>query len=130
MSVISKYDSKELEEERSNSSRIQMQNTVLSGFRNYKMNRPIRILAVGSSMRENSFTLTAKLVLQLSNKNYGAETRLLDLRQTRLPTYNPEDTESNTQVQYLVKWADAIILASPDYHGSMSGVMKNFLDHF
>lgn len=131
MNVISKYDSKELEEERSNSSRIQMQNTVLSGFRNYKMNRPIRIFAVGSSMRENSFsTLTAKLVLQLSNKNYGAETRLLDLRQTGLPTYNPEDTESNTQVQYLVKWADAFILASPDYHGSVSGVMKNFLDHF
>lgn len=83
-------------------------------------------------MRENSFsTLAAKLVLQLSNKNYGAETRLLDLRQTELPTYNPEDSsESNTQVQYLVKWADAFTLASPDYHGSMSGVMKNFLDHF
>lgn len=132
VNIIGKYDSKELEEERSNSSRIQMQKTSLSGFRNYKINRPIRILAVGSSMRENSFsTLAAKLVLQLSNKNYGAETRLLDLRQTELPTYNPEDSsESNTQVQYLVKWADAFILASPDYHGSMSGVMKNFLDHF
>jgi NAD(P)H-dependent FMN reductase len=29
-----------------------------------------------------------------------------------------------------VIWADAFVLASPDYHGSMSGVMKNFLDHF
>jgi azobenzene reductase len=28
-----------------------------------------------------------------------------------------------------VIWADAFVLASPD-HGSMSGVMKNFLDHF
>jgi FMN reductase len=132
VNIIGKNDSKGLEEERSNSSRMQMQKTRLPGFRNYKMNRPIRILAVGSSMRENSFsTLAAKLVLQLSNKNYGAETRLLDLRQTELPTYNPEDSsESNTQVQYLVKWADAFILASPDYHGSMSGVMKNFLDHF
>jgi azobenzene reductase len=131
VNITSKYDSKELAEERSNSSRIQMQNTVLSGFRNHNMTRPIRILAVGSSMRENSYsTLAAKLVLQLS-KNYGTETRLLDLRQTELPIYNPEDSsESNTQVQRLVKWADAFILASPDYHGSMSGVMKNFLDHF
>ena len=29
-----------------------------------------------------------------------------------------------------VNWADALILASPDYHGSMSGTIKNFLDHF
>ena len=131
VNIISKYDSKELEEEGNNSSRIQMQRTGLSDFRNYKMNRPIRILAVGSSMRENSYgTLAAKLVLQLS-KNYGTETKLLDLRQTELPIYNPEDSsDSNTQVQRLVKWADAFILASPDYHGSMSGVMKNFLDHF
>ena len=26
--------------------------------------------------------------------------------------------------------ADAFILASPDYHGSISGTLKNFLDHF
>ena len=29
-----------------------------------------------------------------------------------------------------VAWADAFVLVSPDYHGSMSSVMKNFLDHF
>jgi FMN reductase len=29
-----------------------------------------------------------------------------------------------------VAWADAFILASPDYHGSMSGALKNFLDYF
>jgi NAD(P)H-dependent FMN reductase len=34
------------------------------------------------------------------------------------------------KVTELVNWADAFILASPDYHGSMSGTMKNFLDHY
>ena len=29
-----------------------------------------------------------------------------------------------------VEWADAFLLASPDYHGSMSGAMKNFLDFY
>jgi FMN reductase len=29
-----------------------------------------------------------------------------------------------------VNWADAFLLASPDYHGSMSGAMKNFLDFY
>ncbi len=104
----------------------------LMSFREYKLDRPIKILAVGSSMRENSYsTLTAKIVLELSTKLYRAQTELLDLRQTKVPIYNPENrSECNTQVQNLVKSADAYILASPDYHGSMSGVMKNFLDHF
>ena len=29
-----------------------------------------------------------------------------------------------------VVWADAFILASPDYHGSIPGATKNFLDNF
>jgi FMN reductase len=32
--------------------------------------------------------------------------------------------------KHLVEWADAFVLASSDYHGSMSGALKNFLDHF
>src|SRR5438128_10815771 len=97
------------------------------------MKRPIRIVGIGSSMRKNSYsTLAVKMVLDLSKKNYNAETNLLDLRHTKLPIYDPDDS-SHTNIQeigHLLKWADAFVLASPDYHGSMSGVMKNFLDHF
>src|SRR5204862_6524722 len=32
------------------------------------------------------------------------------------------------EVGGLVRWADAFVLGSPDYHGSMSGAIKNFLD--
>jgi len=100
---------------------------------NQGMDRPVRILGVGSSTRESSYsTLAAKLVLDLANKNYRAETNLLDLRHTKLPMYNPDDNIQNISltVGNLLKWADAFVLASPDYHGSMSGAMKNFLDHF
>ncbi len=37
--------------------------------------------------------------------------------------YTPLTTE-------MVNWADAFILATPDYHGSISGSLKNFLDYF
>lgn len=98
-----------------------------------RMSRPIRILGVGSSTRERSFsTLAAKLVLDLASENHGAETDLLDLRHTKLPIYNPDDNIESIAptVGTLLQWADAFVLASPDYHGSMSGAMKNFLDHF
>src|SRR5919204_2672135 len=95
----------------------------------------IKILGVGSSMRQGSYsTLAVKIVLEIAAKKYGAETRLLDLRQTNLPLYNPADQlpKSNDiqKVVESVNWADAFVLASPDYHGSMSGTMKNFLDYF
>jgi len=57
------------------------------------MNRRIRIVGVGSSMRERSFsTLAVKMVLDLSKNDYGAETSLIDLRQTNIPIYNPDDS--------------------------------------
>ena len=108
-------------------------NDSLHSLGNYGMNRRVRIVGVGGSMREGSFTtLAVKMVLDLSKNNYGAETNLVDLRQTNLPIYNPDDSSHNNiqRIGHLLKWADSFILASPDYHGSMSGIMKNFLDHF
>jgi NAD(P)H-dependent FMN reductase len=129
--VNSKKNSKELEIQLPET-RKTTRDEFLIPFRNHGMNRPIRILAVGSSLREGSYsTLAAKMALDLSNKNYGAETNFLDLRSAKLPIYNPDDSSQNIiQVGHLVRWADAFVLASPDYHGSMSGAMKNFLDHF
>jgi FMN reductase len=92
----------------------------------------LKILGVASSMRETSYsTQVLKLALEKAEKN-GAETRILNLRELQLPMYHPEQSNSPEldKVTEHVKWADAFILASPDYHGSMSGVMKNFLDFF
>ena len=92
-----------------------------------------RVLGIGSSLRENaSSTIGLSITLDLARK-YGAETRLLDLRQNKLPLYDPNENQSNLEIKKTkddVVWADALILSTPDYHGSMSGVMKNFLDYF
>ena len=98
----------------------------------------LKVLGVGSSMRGNSYgTKALKFVLDMTKK-YDTETRLLNLRETKLPLFDPdESTEEDTllsdelrKITDYVTWADAFLLVSPDYHGSMSGVMKNFLDHF
>jgi NAD(P)H-dependent FMN reductase len=92
----------------------------------------LNVLGVGSSMRQRSYSTAAlKIILEKITGN-DAETKLLDLQKIRLPMlYSLEDdTEEIVHVTELVKWADAFILATPDYHGSMSGSIKNFLDYF
>lgn len=100
----------------------------------------IKLLGIAGSMRSNSYSFKAlDLALKTSKNNYQAETNLFDLRKNKLPIYEPNldfdkmplsEKESLELANKLVRWADAIILTSPDYHGSMSGVLKNFLDFF
>jgi len=92
----------------------------------------LKVLGVGSSMRQGSYSTAAlNMILDMAKGN-EAETKLLDLRQTNLPMLYAakDDTHEIGQVTELVEWADAYILATPDYHGSMSGSLKNFLDYF
>ena len=92
----------------------------------------LNVLGVGSSMRQGSYSTTAlNMILDMAKGN-EAETKLLDLRQTNLPMLYAakDDTHEIVQATELVEWADAYILATPDYHGSMSGSLKNFLDYF
>jgi FMN reductase len=95
----------------------------------------LKVLGVGSSMRQGSYgTRTLEIVLNVI-KRYDAKTHLLDLREITLPIFDPSSSNgsADTNIQKvtdLVNWADAFVLASPDYHGSMSGSMKNFLDHY
>lgn len=95
-------------------------------------NTNFNVLGVGSSLRELSYSTSGLKLLLDKAKSKMAETRLIDLRQTNLPMLysTKEDTEEIVQTTELVKWADAFVLATPDYHGSMSGSLKNFLDYF
>jgi NAD(P)H-dependent FMN reductase len=105
---------------------------------------PINVLGVAGSMRKGSMSSHAlKLVLEEAEK-YGSDSRVLELREVRLPIYDPSRSASDVLYQDVngnhenvlntvteaINWADAFVLASPDYHGSMSGAMKNFLDYF
>jgi FMN reductase len=108
----------------------------------------LHILGIAGSMRQGSYgTQILKMVLEEAKK-YNTDTQILDLRHVNLPLYDPDNTmlldkpstskEDNNDnnnnnlatISNALKWADSIILSSPDYHGSMSGAMKNFLDYF
>jgi FMN reductase len=92
----------------------------------------VNVLGVGGSMREGSFSTRAVGVALEMTHELGAETRLLDLREIDLPMFRPErESVPNVvlDVAEAVAWADVYILGTPDYHGSMSGTLKNFLDY-
>jgi NAD(P)H-dependent FMN reductase len=96
------------------------------------MRNTFNVLGVAGSIRQGSYSTQAlKIALEYAKKQ-GAEVRLLELNRLVLPLYNPgapasKEVEHATEA---IAWADAFILASPDYHGSVSGALKNFLDYF
>jgi FMN reductase len=92
----------------------------------------VKIVGIGGSLRANSHTYQALNLALQKVASTGANVELLDLREMNLPLCNGDsDYTDNSQVMRLrraVTEADGIILATPEYHGSVSGVLKNALD--
>lgn len=93
----------------------------------------MNILSVIGSPRGESVSVAAMAVANQEMSQRDATVHVIDLRTTPLPLYSPltyREAEHFGLIRQLVLEADAYLLSTPDYHGSMSGVLKNFLDHF
>jgi FMN reductase len=92
----------------------------------------VKIVGIGGSLRPESYSQQALRLVAQRLTTLGAEVELLDLRTMNLPFCNGEDEYPGypdvERLRDLVKQADALILATPEYHGSVSGVLKNALD--
>jgi FMN reductase len=93
----------------------------------------LRVVGIGGTLREGSGSLGALRRALAAAEAAGAETELLDLRELDLPIYVPGLTieEYGPGVERLVgamREADALILSTAAYHGTLAGVTKNALD--
>jgi NAD(P)H-dependent FMN reductase len=93
----------------------------------------IHVIGICGSIRPGSFTRMALAEALAGAAGEGASTRLIDPRDYHLPFVTAPDgpEQQLPEVQRLradVKQADGIILATPEYHGSYSGVLKNTID--
>ena len=90
------------------------------------------IVGIGGTMREVSSTDRALRVALGAAKEAGARTEIFSgPALVRLPHYSPDGRERSDEQRHLVdmvRQADGLIVASPGYHGGVSGLVKNALD--
>ena len=94
---------------------------------------PLKVVGVGGTLREGSASLGALRRALAASAEAGAETELLDLRELDLPMYEPGKAldEYGPGVGRLVeglRGADALLISTAAYHGTLAGVTKNALD--
>jgi FMN reductase len=95
-------------------------------------NDSIRITGVCGSLSADGATRKALAIALRGAAEYDAETSLLELRDFNLVFYGsiPQDEYPPDvfQLRQALKDSQGIILATPEYHGSLTGALKNMLD--
>lgn len=96
-------------------------------------NQPVYVVAICGSLRKGSSTHAALQIALAAAKDAGAEVELLELGEYELVFQGSVANESDYppgvfKLREKVKRAHGILLGSPEYHGSFSGVLKSALD--
>ena len=95
--------------------------------------KPLQLLGVIGSLNKNSVTRVVVASVVDALRARGCTVDLFDPMTQPLDLFDPETAYGSAAyaaLQKRVAAADVYILGTPDYHGSMSGTLKNFLDHF
>jgi FMN reductase len=91
-----------------------------------------RVLGIGGTTRPGSSTELALLAGLAAARRAGASTYVLAAIDLELPLYAPHQRSDDPRAARLldaVAEADGIMIASPGYHGEISGLVKNALDY-
>jgi FMN reductase len=96
------------------------------------MKNRIKILALTGAARQGSKTTELSKISKKYFEKPEVEYNIFDLQKTPLPIFDQSEKNLNSKnVQLLLrqaKQADGFVMVSPEYHGSMSGAIKNALD--
>lgn len=91
------------------------------------------IVGIGGTASPNSSTEQALAIALASAERAGAEVKLFGaVTLAALPHYLTEGSTTSGEGRELVeavRRADGVIIASPGYHGSISGLVKNAIDY-
>lgn len=95
---------------------------------------PVELTLLGGSLRADSVSTQALGACAELAARCGARTSVLTGSHLVLPPYDPSGSGTDRppaaqRLLSLLRRADGIIIATPTYHGGMSGLLKNALDH-
>lgn len=90
------------------------------------------VVGLGGTLRAGSSTEKALRYCLSAVEAQGGRTKLYAGPDLELPMYAPHELERTPGAVELVeslRAADAVVVASPGYHGAISGLVKNALDY-
>lgn len=96
------------------------------------MKKSCTIVLLCGSMDPASYTHIALRTLEKLLRRAGAQTHLICVREHVLPPFDPtlaSYPEEAEHIRQRIREADGIVAGSPEYHGGITGVLKNLIDH-
>jgi FMN reductase len=93
--------------------------------------RPL-IVGIGGTTRPGSSSEKALRYALALAEAQGAQVQLFDGAGINLPMYTPESSVRSDHAQKMIaalRRANGVIVSTPCYHGSVSGLVKNALDY-
>lgn len=92
----------------------------------------MRVVGIAGSLRPKSRTHQALGIVLHKLQERGVDVQLLDVREMQLPfcsgDFSYPDYPDVLRLRDAVRASQGIIFASPEYHGTISGVLKNAID--
>ena len=98
------------------------------------MTRRLRILAFAGSLRRASLNKRVLKTAIRGAEAAGAEVTYIDLRDYPMPLYDSDEHEAKgfdenaLKLQGLLTEHDGLLIASPEYNGSLPAALKNAID--
>jgi FMN reductase len=92
----------------------------------------VRVLGIGGTTRRYSSSERALRIAAGVAEDAGATVELITGQSLILPMYDPESPVRAGRAEAFVealRRADALLISSPGYHGTISGMLKNALDY-
>jgi chromate reductase len=93
----------------------------------------VRVLLVAASLRKESLNLRLAAIVRRLIEQRGAEVDEAPMSEFDCPSYDQDTEEAGIprgaeRLRDRLKASDAFVIASPEYNGSMPGLLKNVID--
>ncbi|TDC92162.1 NADPH-dependent oxidoreductase [Saccharopolyspora aridisoli] len=92
----------------------------------------VTVVGIGGSVRPDSQSERVLHAALEGARESGAKVRAITGADLALPFYDPHMTDRSTLATEFVealRGADGVLISSPGYHGTVSGLVKNALDY-